>query len=949
MKWVGAGWKVALIWLPLAACAGEVRAQNLPPTEPIPRIETGMHTAIINRIGIDSSCRLMVTGSDDKTARVWALPENGIGEPKLLRVLRVPIGPGNAGKIYAVALSPDGRIVAAGGSRGPGDDWVYIFEASTGKLLRRLDRVPNEILHVTFSPDGKYLAATLHGGGGLRVWETANWSLVGEDRDYDGKESYGAAFDAAGRLYTTTYGGSLRRYGSGFKLEAKSKTPGGQRPFGIAVHPDGGQVAVGFRDSTEVEIYDANNLQSLFVADTTGVGNGELSEVAWSADGERLYAGGQYDIGGFSQLRTWDRKGHGTGLDAAITPNTIMQLRPCHDAIAVASADPAFGLASLTGEKRLWREADTPDMRNKRRKNFTVSDDGSKVRFGLGSGDKSPVLFDLAAGRLMEQPESAGGLAAPDTNSLKLSDWENKDAPTLDGKPLKLKHYERSRSVAVAPGGQRVVLGTDWYLRAFDKDGKALWQKNVPSVAWGVNIPRHGKLVIAAYGDGTIRWHRLADGKEILALFVNTKTREWVLWTPEGYYASSVAGDQYIGWHLNKGWDQAAEFVTAARLKQHLYRPDIVKRAFELADAEEAVREAGLSGFKLADLTSHAPPEFHIIDPRQQSHADRSPVAIRLDLAATNDPVSGFDIKVNGRQVTPRDVRDVPAATVAHTQTLHVPLEKGENRIQVVARNAVGESIEELLVYLDAEGALNKKGKLFILAIGVDNYAKLGAQYALRYAGSDARLIVDTLTRKAGPLHAGVKPKLLVSGSPTPPTRANIEDALALFGEAKEEDTVILFLAGHGVNEGADYLFLPEDAQPTPNGHWRPSTMVQWHVLQKALQDAKGRRIMFVDTCHSSGAFSPRLVKDASDSNIIVFAATDRDTQAQERAELGHGAFSYALHKGLEGAADLLKKGAINILELGVFVSDEVKRLTNDEQEPAFNISGSKNFMLAVH
>jgi len=85
-----------------------------------------------------------------------------------------------------------------------------------------------------------------------------------------------------------------------------------------------------------------------------------------------------------------------------------------------------------------------------------------------------------------------------------------------------------------------------------------------------VNIPRDGKFVVVAYGDGTIRWHRLSDGEEVLALFVNAKTREWVLWTPQGYYASSVAGDQDIGWQLNKGWDQAGEFVTAAQLKANV-------------------------------------------------------------------------------------------------------------------------------------------------------------------------------------------------------------------------------------------------------------------------------------------------------------------------------------------------------------------------------------------
>jgi hypothetical protein len=192
MKRMRAGWWAALV-LMLAAPAGAARAQALPPTEPIPRIETGMHTGVINRIGVDRDCRLLVTGSDDKTVRLWALPEQGAGAPKLLRVLRVPIGPGNDGKINAVALSPDGRFVAAGGwNRSGGDHWVYIFDAATGKLIRRLGKLDNVILHLTWSADGRYLAATLGDGQGLRVWETTGWSHVGDDRDYGGKDSYGA-------------------------------------------------------------------------------------------------------------------------------------------------------------------------------------------------------------------------------------------------------------------------------------------------------------------------------------------------------------------------------------------------------------------------------------------------------------------------------------------------------------------------------------------------------------------------------------------------------------------------------------------------------------------------------------------------------------------------------------------------------------------------------------
>jgi uncharacterized caspase-like protein len=188
----------------------------------------------------------------------------------------------------------------------------------------------------------------------------------------------------------------------------------------------------------------------------------------------------------------------------------------------------------------------------------------------------------------------------------------------------------------------------------------------------------------------------------------------------------------------------------------------------------------------------------------------------------------------------------------------------------------------------------------------------------------------------------------LASGGVMPPTRGNIEDALALFRQAGPEDTSILFIAGHGDNDGPDYLFLPEDAE-WKDGHWRPSSTVNWQILQHALQTAQGRRIMFVDTCHSGGAYNPRLIKDAVDANIIVFSATDEVTLAHERGELGHGVFTYALAKGISGEADMFKKGTISILALATYVSNEVQRITNDAQEPTYNVSGSKDFVLAKH
>ena len=63
-----------------AAVAPALAQQTPPPQEPILRIDPGMHTAPIKRIGVDAACTLLATGSEDKTVRLWRLPEG-----KLLR------------------------------------------------------------------------------------------------------------------------------------------------------------------------------------------------------------------------------------------------------------------------------------------------------------------------------------------------------------------------------------------------------------------------------------------------------------------------------------------------------------------------------------------------------------------------------------------------------------------------------------------------------------------------------------------------------------------------------------------------------------------------------------------------------------------------------------------------------------------------------------------------
>ena len=153
-----------------------------PTTEPLLRLETGNHTAIIRCIATDKAGRWAVTASDDKTARVWELSTG-----REVLVLRPPQDVGNEGKLYAVAMSPDGSTVAVGGWTGY--DWdqsdsIYLFKRESGRLVKRIAGLPNVIYHLAYSPDSRWLAASLGRENGVRLFDAASGDEVGRDVEY---------------------------------------------------------------------------------------------------------------------------------------------------------------------------------------------------------------------------------------------------------------------------------------------------------------------------------------------------------------------------------------------------------------------------------------------------------------------------------------------------------------------------------------------------------------------------------------------------------------------------------------------------------------------------------------------------------------------------------------------------------------------------------------------
>ena len=223
-----------------------------------------MHSASVNSIDVDASENFLVTASDDKTARIWAVRDS-----KLLRTLRPPEGPGIEGMLYAVAISPNGSTVAVGEYTGPeiGPTCIYFYDRADGRLVHAIGGLPDTTDHLAYSADGRYLAVALNHASGVRVYRSSDYAEVGRDASY-GDASTWVEFDRNGRLLTASDDGFVRAYDSRFHLTGRFEPPGGNWIQSARFSPDASKVAVGFTDSAAINVLSGRDLSFLYAPDT---------------------------------------------------------------------------------------------------------------------------------------------------------------------------------------------------------------------------------------------------------------------------------------------------------------------------------------------------------------------------------------------------------------------------------------------------------------------------------------------------------------------------------------------------------------------------------------------------------------------------------------------------------------------------------------------------------
>src|SRR5262249_19106953 len=146
-------------------------------------------------------------------------------------------------------------------------------------------------------------------------------------------------------------------------------------------------------------------------------------------------------------------------------------------------------------------------------------------------------------------------------------------------------------------------------------------------------------------------WHRLSDGRELLALFVHAKDRRWVAWTPRGFYIASPGGEALIGWHVNRGWADAADFFAASRFRNRFYRPDIVQLVLNELDEDKAIADAervANAGSQERNIRSLLPPVIEITQPRDGDQFTDPSITLAYSIRSpTGERITDVDVYID--------------------------------------------------------------------------------------------------------------------------------------------------------------------------------------------------------------------------------------------------------------------------------------------------------------
>lgn len=691
----------------------------------------------------------------------------------------------------------------------------------------------------------------------------------------------------------------------------------------------GGKLPKGYYGVTSV----AFSLDGLYIASSLRADtkmNLDFSSAKRTSDGYITVPMGEDIVDASRTVTLWsskDRKllrymrGHKTDVNAiAFSPDSQFLLTGSDD-----------GTAKLWSV-RTGRIEETIDNQPKGVSEVAFSADGHRI--ALGRGDGSIIFWDRqSASVLWETPAYSQGLSSI--------------ACSHDGRFVLSGYGDGTSILWDATEGTRV---------------RNLSQLSGPLSVTFLTTNRHA---VVATEDGDVDIWDLSSWKHVT---LKAEGDDWVCYTPEGFFAASRRGGQLVS--VVKGLDVYCIDQFATKYN----RPDIIMESLGLGSKEminhfhkHYLKRLRRSGFTEEQLKGdlHVP-EVLIRNVKQSGKF----VELTFDLKDGKYNLKKYNIYINDVPIFGAYGKEITGKSVSKTE--RIELTQGKNKIEVTCINEAGAESHRALTSADYNEKV--KGDLYYIGFGVSKYKD--SNLNLEYAAKDAEDLADTLFRMKGRQFSNV---YIITYLNEQVTIDSIKEAKGFLKNAKVDDTLVLFIAGHGVHdrdEESTYYYLTNGSDIKNIS----KTSADFDLIENILQAIAPRNKLFLmDTCESgeveedsqseyfamarsrgirartSRSIAIRLKNKKSEkrrkylyykdrfiyndlmrrSGAIIFSASKGGEFSYESDEFQNGFFTEEVINALRTKkADTNKDGYVSTDELKNYVSKAVPKQSEDMQHP---------------
>jgi hypothetical protein len=339
-----------------------------------------------------------------------------------------------------------------------------------------------------------------------------------------------------------------------------------------------------------------------------------------------------------------------------------------------------------------------------------------------------------------------------------------------------------------------------------------------------------------------------------------------------------------------------------------------------------------------------------VVSKPQNGAKIESPNTLLHFIAVDDKGISKIDVSLNGNPVKIDQKRGlkIVASDGKSSKKIDIAeklqLQNGQNIIKISVIDTDGITQEELIHIT----RVKERGDIWAIVIGINQY-----EYTrnLKYAVNDAQAFKDYLID-----YVGIPDERIFYLANQDASKSRIESLLGttIKRKASQDDTVIIFYAGHGAVEpdpsnldgdGFEKYLLPHDADLED----LYSTSISMNDIRTIFTRIRADRLIFIaDTCYSGASGGRTMMATKTRANLsdkfyeriskgkgrVIISSCSANEISKEDDKLQHGIFSYYMLEGLKGRADQDGDGIITVSELFSYISRKVPQASAQDQHP---------------